>query len=240
MDGWKKAKRRLKGVKMFQKEILKTKDKVILVVDDNKDNIDLIEEVLSEEGYKNLLVASSGPEALSIAKGKKPDLMLLDIMMPYMDGYEVCNVLKDSEETADMPIIMITAKTTAEDLKRGFEVGAFDYIKKPFDELELLARVQSALKLKQSRDELKKKNIGLSYLTQQYRAAIDALRQEISDHKELEEELQEEVAELERYKKIAADQERQIVELKQEIKIIKLESEKKALEEKIKEMKKGD
>ena len=225
---------------MFQKEILKTKDKVILVVDDNKDNIDLIEEVLSEEGYKNLLVASSGPEALSIAKGKKPDLMLLDIMMPYMDGYEVCNVLKDSEETADMPIIMITAKTTAEDLKRGFEVGAFDYIKKPFDELELLARVQSALKLKQSRDELKKKNIGLSYLTQQYRAAIDALRQEISDHKELEEELQEEVAELERYKKIAADQERQIVELKQEIKIIKLESEKKALEEKIKEMKKGD
>lgn len=227
---------------MIQQELLKQKvrEKLILVVDDNKDNVDLIEEILTEEGIGSVLVASSGPEALSIINEKMPDLVLLDIMMPEMDGYSVCRTLKNSEETSDIPIIMVTAKTTAEDLRRGFEVGAFDYIKKPFEEVELISRVQSALKLKQSRDELKKKNIGLSYLTQQYRAAIDALKQEISDHKQAEEELQAELEELERYKKITADQGRKIVELKQELKIITLEKEKQALESEILNLKKGD
>lgn len=227
---------------MIQQELLKQKvrEKLILVVDDNKDNVDLIEEILTEEGIGSVLVASSGPEALSIINERMPDLVLLDIMMPDMDGYSVCRTLKNSEETSDIPIIMVTAKTTAEDLRRGFEVGAFDYIKKPFEEVELISRVQSALKLKQSRDELKKKNIGLSYLTQQYRAAIDALKQEISDHKQAEEELQAELEELERYKKITADQGRKIVELKQELKIITLEKEKQALESEILNLKKGD
>ncbi len=225
---------------MIQKEILREEGKAILVVDDNRDNINLIEEILSEEGYENILVASSGGEALSIINEKNIDIVLLDIMMPDMDGYEVCSALQHAEETSDIPVIMVTAKTTSEDLKQGFKVGAFDYIKKPFNEVELIARVQSALKLKKSKDELKKKNVGLSYLTQQYRAAIDALKQEISDHKKAEEELQEEIDELERYKKITADQRAKIVELKQELKIITLENEKESLESEIKKLRRGD
>ena len=225
---------------MIQKEILREEGKAILVVDDNRDNINLIEEILSEEGYENILVASSGREALSIINENNIDIVLLDVMMPDMDGYEVCSTLQHDEATSDIPVIMVTAKTTSEDLKQGFKVGAFDYIKKPFNEVELIARVQSALKLKKSKDELKKKNVGLSYLTQQYRAAIDALKQEISDHKKAEEELQEEIDELERYKKITADQRAKIVELKQELKIITLENEKESLESEIKKLKRGD
>jgi len=225
---------------VIQKEILREEGKAILVVDDNRDNINLIEEILSEEGYENILVASSGREALSIINENNIDIVLLDVMMPDMDGYEVCSTLQHDEATSDIPVIMVTAKTTSEDLKQGFKVGAFDYIKKPFNEVELIARVQSALKLKKSKDELKKKNVGLSYLTQQYRAAIDALKQEISDHKKAEEELQEEIDELERYKKITADQRAKIVELKQELKIITLENEKESLESEIKKLKRGD
>ena len=168
---------------MVQKEVLKEKEDVILVVDDNSDNTDLIEEILSEEGYESIIKASSGKEALFIINEMIPDIVLLDITMPDMDGYEVCRALKDNGETSDIPIIMVTAKTEVEDLRHGFDVGAFDYIKKPFEEVELLARVQSALKLKQSRDAIKRKNTGLSYLTQQYRASIDALNQKIRENK---------------------------------------------------------
>lgn len=120
--------------------------------------MDLIVDILFEEGYNNILKESSGLKALPLIREIKPDLLILDIMLPDMDGYEICSTLQDSEETSDIPIIMLTAKISDEDLKRGFEVGAFDYIKKPFDEVELIARVQSALKFKQSRDELKEKN----------------------------------------------------------------------------------
>ena len=168
---------------MVQKGVLKEKEEVILVVDDNSDNIDLIWEILSEEGYESILKASSGKEALFIINEMIPDIVLLDVMMPDMNGYEVCYALQDNEETSDIPIIMVTAKIEAEDLKHGFDVGAFDYIKKPFEEVELLARVRSALKLKQSRDAIKRKNTGLSYLTQQYRASIDALNQKVQENK---------------------------------------------------------
>ena len=140
---------------MIQEEIIQTKNKVILVVDDNKDNVDLIEEILSEQGYENILTASSGSQSLSIINKRKPDLVLLDIMMPEIDGFEVCSILKKNKETADIPVIMITAKNEAEDLRRGFEVGAVDYITKPFEENELVERVKSALKLKKLRDDVK-------------------------------------------------------------------------------------
>ena len=174
---------------MIQKEILKTKDSVILIVDDNKDNVDLIEDILSGEGYTKILKASSGSEALLLIFEKLPDLLILDIMMPDMDGYEVCSALHDNKETTDIPIIMVTAKTQTEDLKRAFELGAFDYITKPYEEDELMARVQSALKLKQSKDELKRKNVGYSYLNDQYRSAIDKLNQQIYEQKKVEKQL---------------------------------------------------
>ena len=158
-----------KGGIKIQEGLLKAKEEVILIVDDIRDNRDLVEEVLLDEGYENILMASSGEEALSIIKEKKPDLVLLDIMMPGMDGYEVCSRLQKSEETSEIPVIMLTAKTSEHDLRHGFEVGAFDYIEKPFNEIELVARVQSALKLKHSKDELKKKNWELQVKTENLR-----------------------------------------------------------------------
>ena len=95
------------------------------------------------------MIASTGSDALSLINEKKPDLVLLDIMMPDLDGFEVCKTLHDNEETKDIPVIMLTARISKEDLKMGFDVGAVDYIEKPFDRVELIARIESALKLKQ-------------------------------------------------------------------------------------------
>ena len=176
---------------MIQKEVSKTKDMVILVVDDNRNNIFLIKEVLSEQGYGNILMASSGSQAISIIDERKPDLILLDIMMPDMDGYEVCSILQQDEEVSDIPVIMLTAKTTTEDLKKGFEVGAFDYIPKPFSDVELVARVQSALKLKQSRDELKNRNAELLSLAQKNQETIEELDENIREKEAYEEALRE-------------------------------------------------
>ena len=141
---------------MIQEEISKIKDKVILIVDDYPYNLTVVDSILRNEGYKNILMATSGSETLSLINETKPDLILLDIMMPDMDGFEVCKTLKDNEETKDIPVIMLTAKISSKDLKKAFEVGASDYIEKPFDNLELIARIESALKLKQSKaDELR-------------------------------------------------------------------------------------
>lgn len=166
-------------------------------MDDNKNNLDLVKEILTESGYENMLTAMSGQEAFFVINEKKPDLMLLDIMMPDMDGYDVCSTLKKNEETSDISIILITAKSEAEDLERGFEVGAFDYIKKPFDEVELIARVQSALKLKHSRDELNMKNAELLSLANKYKDTIDLLDQEINERKHAEEKIKQKNEELE-------------------------------------------
>ncbi|MDY6964716.1 MAG: PAS domain S-box protein [Halobacteriota archaeon] len=176
---------------MIQEGVLKAKDAVILVVDDIRDNIYLIEEILSDEGYENILAATSGREALLLIDEEKPDLVLLDVMMPEMNGYEVCTILKSNEETLDIPIIMVTAKTDSEDLKEGFYAGAVDYIKKPFDEVELIARVQSTLKLKESREEVEKANVGLLDLAQQNQVIIDTLDKEITEIKRMQKELRE-------------------------------------------------
>ena len=153
---------------MIQEGMVRTKDSVILVVDDYKDGLRAIEATLLEDGYENILLATSGSEALSIIEQKKPDLILLDIMMPDMDGFEVCTALHYNDKTQDIPIIMVTAKTETEDLKQGFDLGVVDYIKKPFEGVELIARVHSALLLSQSRDDLKKSEI-------KNKAILDAL-----------------------------------------------------------------
>ena len=175
-------------------------------MDDNKYNIDLLEEILFENGYENILIARTGSEALHIINEKEPDLVLLDIMMPDMDGYEVCSILQHGKETSDIPVIMVTAKTTSEDLKQGFNVGAFDYIKKPFDEVELITRVHSALKLKQSTDEIKAKNIELLSLARQNQETIEILDQNISERKRLEDKLKRYTEHLEEEVKRQADE----------------------------------
>ncbi|MDY6931492.1 MAG: response regulator, partial [Halobacteriota archaeon] len=134
--------------------------KKILVVDDLPDNVELLAQTLEDYDY-DVISAENGRGAIDKATSELPDLILLDVMMPDLDGYSVCDILTSKEETLDIPIIMLTAKTLPEDLKKGFDVGAHDYIKKPFEEVELIARVQAALRLKDSRDALKTKNIEL-------------------------------------------------------------------------------
>ncbi len=140
---------------MIRKDVLDEKGDIILIVDDYPFNLTTVEVILSENGFKNILTASSGTEALSLVYRNQPELVLLDIMMPGMDGFEVCNILQEDEETRDVPVIMLSGKISTEDIKKGFDAGAVDYIEKPFENPELIARVKSALKLKHARDELK-------------------------------------------------------------------------------------
>jgi class 3 adenylate cyclase len=131
-----------------------TSDKrTILIVDDTPDNIAVISGVL-KANYKTK-VATNGEKALALANAPdgKPDLILLDIMMPGMDGYEVCSRLKANPETADIPVIFLTAKTEVDDEARGFEVGAVDYIHKPFTPPLVRARVKTHLALKSALEE---------------------------------------------------------------------------------------
>ena len=123
--------------------------KKILVVDDQKDNVFVLEERLTREGFE-VISAYDGPTCLKIAEEEIPDLILLDVMMPGMSGFEVCKKLTTSENTKLIPILMVTALTEPGDLKEGFQAGAFDYIKKPFNRIELIARIKSALSFRES------------------------------------------------------------------------------------------
>ena len=113
------------------------KNALILIVDDNPANIQLLGNNLRQEGV-NISIATDGKRAIKITEKKMPDLILLDIMMPGMDGFEVCTILKSQENTRDIPIIFLTAKVGSEDILRGFELGAVDYITKPFNSHESL------------------------------------------------------------------------------------------------------
>lgn len=124
----------------------------ILVVDDVAPNVKLLEARLSSE-YFDVLTASSGLECLSVAEQEKPDLILLDVMMPGMDGLETCRRLKAGPETTHIPVIMITALTDPADRVRGLEAGADDFLSKPIDDVALLARVRSLIRLKMTIDE---------------------------------------------------------------------------------------
>jgi putative two-component system response regulator len=127
----------------------------ILLVDDNTTNLQLLRDTLDGFGYK-LLVAKNGKTALTIAHKANPDLILLDIMMPEMDGYEVCKRLKADEATVHIPIIFVTALSDAEDEAKGLTLGAVDYITKPFNPELVMARVHNHLELKRHQDHLEK------------------------------------------------------------------------------------
>ncbi len=135
----------------------------ILIVDDAPDNLALMNSLLNTR-YKTK-VATSGENALEVASfANPPDLILLDIMMPGMDGYEVCRRLKENLKTADIPVIFLTAKSDAADEQKGFELGAVDYIAKPISPAIVTARVRTHLQLKSARDFLKDKS---EYLEQE-------------------------------------------------------------------------
>lgn len=124
----------------------------ILIVDDNEQNLTLIRVILRQHGYDSLL-ARSGEEALRQVLRAPPDLIILDVMMPGMDGIEVCRRLKGDDETRLIPIIIMTALDQLADKVRGIEAGADDFLTKPVNQLELMARVRTALKLKRTIDQ---------------------------------------------------------------------------------------
>lgn len=133
-----------------------------MVVDDAQANIDILVKVLGHQ--YDVCVAMDGESALEHLAGELPDLILLDIMMPGMDGFEVCRRLKSQPETQDIPIIFLTAKTDENSVVQGFQAGVVDYIPKPFNVTELLVRVKTQLELSHSRRQLKKINKRLEHL----------------------------------------------------------------------------
>lgn len=126
---------------------------LILIVDDNPQNLQIIGEKIEQSGY-DAAIATNGTQAYDFAKVNRPDLVLLDIMMPMVDGFDVCRLFKNNPVTVDIPIIFLTAKTNYDDITKAFELGAVDYVIKPFNVLELNARIKTHLDLKSSREQL--------------------------------------------------------------------------------------
>lgn len=139
---------------MILKKKTSTKKHVILIVDDDTTNLQVIGSFLYNKNYK-IILAKSGKDALKSVENNPPDLILLDIMMPGMNGYEVCDKLKANNQTKDIPVIFLTAKTETKDIIKGFKTGGVDYITKPFIKEEFLARIQTHINLKVSQDLLK-------------------------------------------------------------------------------------
>ncbi len=125
----------------------------ILIIDDNPSNIDFLLGLLTKY---DISVAVDGERALDQIAQEIPDLILLDISMPGMDGYEVCSIIKSNPETEDIPVLFLSANTDPESIVKGFDVGGVDYITKPYRPREVLARVETHLKLKQLRDKLER------------------------------------------------------------------------------------
>lgn len=129
----------------------------VLIVDDSKLIAHVGKTILSASGHE-VVVASDGQAGLDTAKAELPDLILLDLIMPVMDGYQVCAGLKEEESTKEIPIIMLTSKAEAADKVKGLQMGALDYVTKPFDEAELVARVNIHLRLKELYEAVQDKN----------------------------------------------------------------------------------
>jgi len=135
----------------------KNRDKVptVLVVDDNQQNLELIQAYL-EDVECVTEAAHDGIEALDAVARSKPDLILLDVMMPKMSGFEVCRRLKSNPDTADIPVIMVTALNEFGDIERGLDSGTDDFVSKPINRLELLTRIRTMIKLKHLTDRLQR------------------------------------------------------------------------------------
>lgn len=155
----------------------------VLIVDDNTKNLQILADILRSRDYK-IAMAKDGVSALKFVSRRKPDMVLLDIMMPEMDGFEVCRRLKSDRETADIPVIFISALNDTEDKLKAFRAGGVDYITKPFRKEEVFARVNVHLELKRSYKELEKINETLNIEVRERKQAEKAARkahQEITD-----------------------------------------------------------
>jgi len=151
----------------------------ILLVDDNPQNLKILYETLDGQGYR-LLLANNGEKALAIAENSKPDLILLDIMMPGMDGYEVCETLKLTNGLRDIPVVFLSALDDVESKVKGFEKGGVDYIAKPFQPREVMTRVATQIKLRRLEQALKEKNRELSADNIEMRQKLEAQREQLA------------------------------------------------------------
>ncbi len=147
----------------------------VLIVDDNEFQISVLKSYLKNVKYM-ISTALNGIEALKLAKDNIFDLILLDIAMPEMDGFEVCKQMKKMAETKDVPIIFLTAQREPEEIVKGLKIGANDYITKPFCAEELIARMQTHLQLKKSRDLIIEKNSLLSRKNEELESALNEIK----------------------------------------------------------------
>jgi len=150
----------------------------ILVVDDVSQNIQVIGSILFDQHYQ-VSFSQSGPEALTLLNNEQFDLVLLDILMPGMDGYEVCKIIKSNAKTRDIPIIFLTAKSDIESVVKGFELGAVDYLTKPFKTEELLARVRTQLELKIQHEQLESLNEHLEEIVEKRTAELQKANEQL-------------------------------------------------------------
>jgi len=151
---------------------------LILIVDDNTYNIQVLGNILRENDYRTA-VAQDGFEALNFLEKKMPDLLLLDIMMPQMDGYEVCERIKQDPEKAELPIIFISVHTDTAEKVKAFRAGAVDYITKPFQQEEILARIRVQLQLQETKKELRRANEDLEKRVQERTAELSEANQKL-------------------------------------------------------------
>ena len=157
----------------------------ILIVDDNSKNIQVLATVLAKNNYE-VEYALRGKDAIEIVKSEDFELILLDIMMPELDGFDTCIALKEIEGKQDIPIIFLTAKTDVESIAKGFEIGGVDYVTKPFNDRELLKRIQTHLELKKSKEKLKEVN---SWLEKQVEERTKELKEAKEDLEKANQEL---------------------------------------------------
>src|SRR5439155_1398700 len=134
----------------------------ILVMDDTAQNVKLLADLLTAKGYR-AVTAASGAQALAAIERERPDLVLLDVVMPEMSGYEVCRKIRDNPATAMLPVVMVTALDPTQERVKGIEAGADDFLTKPINQPELLARVRSLLRIKTLHDELSELNHSLEH-----------------------------------------------------------------------------
>lgn len=152
---------------------LNIENALVLIVDDVPENIQVLGSIIRANKFQ-VAFATSGIQAIRIAEVKKPDLIMLDITMPEMDGFEVCKNLKSNPETQAIPIIFLTARADIEDIIKGFEVGAIDYVTKPFNSHELIARVKTHIELKKSREITQAQKIELEQINCELKAENEA------------------------------------------------------------------
>lgn len=159
----------------------------ILIVDDTPVNLQLMSSVLKQKGYK-LYMTNSGENALKFLEATLPDLILLDVMMPGLSGFEVCRIIKQQEKFRNIPVIFLTAKNEVEDIIEGFEAGAVDYIIKPFYAKEVFVRISTHLQLKHAQEMLQDKNNKLEELNQSLTESKQIIENDARELKKLNDE----------------------------------------------------